>query len=473
MTNSDPIVSHNTCSGGLTETAANWLDPGYFSQGGKSVVILPNHLEFSVRIRKVVQMNTRKISLMVASAVALYIIYVFAPVYGFYAYRGGAPLPPWGWLEIPVSVPMTHEVYDSSYQPNGDKALVLLAAHRQAINVPAISAAVAIDGKLIWAGATGWADLATSTAVTPETEFRIGSTSKALTATALARLVDRGVIDLDAPISSYVLNLPNDSWSNITPRHLASHMSGLPHYKENTDMIGLYHTTALQKNFRDVFESLTVFDSSELLFKPGEGFHYSTLGTVLQGAVIASSTGLPYREVMQREVFGPADMSATFVEPKSAIDKPNMATFYLRREGKFRKWRSVNLSHRLPGGAWVSTPSDLARLGVKHLDEAFLSTQTTQSFWTPQSLNSGEVNEQDYAIGWRWREYDVDGVGLVRNANHGGVSRGSQAWLMVLPDYNMAIAFCMNTNVDDFSDFNKIYSELISAFAPAGISVSE
>jgi len=35
--------SHNTCSGGLTETAANWLDPGYFSQGGKSVVILPNH----------------------------------------------------------------------------------------------------------------------------------------------------------------------------------------------------------------------------------------------------------------------------------------------------------------------------------------------------------------------------------------------------------------------------------------------
>jgi len=40
--------SHNTCSDGLTGTAANWLEPGYFSQGEKSVVILPNlkHMEF-------------------------------------------------------------------------------------------------------------------------------------------------------------------------------------------------------------------------------------------------------------------------------------------------------------------------------------------------------------------------------------------------------------------------------------------
>lgn len=35
--------AHNTCSDGLTGTAANRLEPGYFSRGGKSVVILPNH----------------------------------------------------------------------------------------------------------------------------------------------------------------------------------------------------------------------------------------------------------------------------------------------------------------------------------------------------------------------------------------------------------------------------------------------
>ena len=101
------------------------------------------------------------------------------------------------------------------------------------------------------------------------------------------------------------------------------------------------------------------------------------------------------------------------------------------------------------------------------MDETYISAETTQAFWTPQRLNNGEVNEQEYAIGWRWREFEVDGVGLARNANHGGVSRGSQAWLMVLPDYNMAIAFCMNTNVDDFGEFAMIYRELLSAFVPA------
>ena len=290
-----------------------------------------NHkiVEFSEDPRIVGPMTMKK-SLAIALLLAvLYAVHVFAPIYGFYAYRGGAPLPPWGWHEMPESAPSTQEVYDATFQANGDKALDALAKHRQAINVPSMSAAVAIDGELVWAGVAGWANIGANSAATLQTEYRIGSTSKALTATALARLVDRGLIDLDTPVSSYLTSVPNAAWSAMTPRQLASHMSGLPHYKENTDKAGLYHSAALQKNFADVFESLTIFDESDLLFQPGEGFYYSTLGTVLQGAVISSAAGMSYREVMQREVFDQAGMSATFVAPKSADTDSNLATFYL------------------------------------------------------------------------------------------------------------------------------------------------
>ncbi|MEM6531601.1 MAG: serine hydrolase domain-containing protein [Myxococcota bacterium] len=57
------------------------------------------------------------------------------------------------------------------------------------------SAAVSIKGRVVWAGAVGFADIASARPVTPDTRFRIDSTSKALTATALARLVQRGQVD--------------------------------------------------------------------------------------------------------------------------------------------------------------------------------------------------------------------------------------------------------------------------------------
>ena len=81
-----------------------------------------------------------------------------------------------------------------------------------------------------------------------------------------------------------------------------------------------------------------------------------------------------------------------------------------------------------------------------------------------QRLDDGSVNEQDYALGWRWREWEIDGVGVARNANHGGVSRGSQCWLLLYPDYRMSMAFCTNTKTREFSTFGRFYEPLFRAF---------
>ena len=406
------------------------------------------------------------VSIIVAILIAGF-IWLAWPLYSFFAHQGEAPFPPWGWMEITEPAPSNQTLSDTSFATAGANTLNAMIAHRETIGAPAMTAAVAVKGNVVWQGAVGWADIADQTPATVETQLRVGSTSKAITASALARLVDKGVIDLDAPISAYMAELPNDGWANITPRMLASHMSGVPHYGDNQDGVGRYKTGALVDHYADVRDALEIFDDSPLLFEPGADFEYSSLGTVLLGAVMSEAAGKSYRDLIADEVLAHAGATSTIVAPMRAKDNKTLATFYFHEDGRYREWRPIDLSHRLPGGGWASTSTDLVKIGSLWLDDGYVTEETRAAFWTPQRLTNGEVNEQDYAIGWRWREWDIDGLGVARNANHGGVSRGAQSWLLVLPDYDMAVAFNINSKTDQFRDFGIFYETIIREFALA------
>jgi serine beta-lactamase-like protein LACTB, mitochondrial len=393
------------------------------------------------------------------------------PVYQFYSHKGDWPMPFWGFVTIPEPVPELSRVLDNNYQAAADEAMQKLKMHRQLINSPGISAAVAIDGNLVWQGVAGWADIAAEKPISPQTQFRIGSTSKALTSTLLARMVQQGAIELDTPLQHYKLSERNPNWRNITPRQLASHMAGMPHYNENTDWPGLYKTLALNTRYHDVSDALTVFDDSEVLFSPGEQFSYSSLGTVLLSAVMQEAGGKSYAQLMTTQVLAPLGMAHTTVEPEIGVttsDAAQLARFYWRSDESqpvVRAWRDVDLSHRLAAGGFISTSTDLVRLGLGFLDDDFIAPAVRQQFWTAQQLNNGEVNEEQYAIGWRVREYDfADPLGALFMANHGGVSRGAQSWLMVIPQFNMVVAVNINTKTEQFWDFGKVSVELVRAF---------
>lgn len=384
----------------------------------------------------------KKLLLGVTAVLLAALLWLLEPVYQFYAHRGMAPLPPTGWQQIEGAVPESQQLFDPDFAARGQRALDVIRDYRQAHNLPALSVAVGRGNGLVWTGTVGFADIAT----------------------ALARLVERGEIDLDAPLSTYLSPLPNPAWAAITPRQLASHAAGVPHYGENGDTVGLYRSIAMQRHYNDVRDALAVFDGSPLLHAPGTAFHYSSLGTVLLGAVMSEVSGLPFRELVTREVLEPAGMSSTFADGDEDDRNQRVTGLYYTDGNRFRPWREVDLSHRLPGGGFISSPSDLARMGLKYFDHDYLTPATRDRFWTPQRLADGRVNEQDYALGWRWREWDIEGVGVVPNANHGGVARGSQCWLLVLPDQVMSMAFCTNVKTDSFSTFGRVYKPLLRAF---------
>lgn len=403
--------------------------------------------------------------LVLIGCVVLLLVWLLWPVYQFYAHKGSVGFLPWGELDIPDKPAQSQQLYDTNFSQVAKVALQKLEAHRKTINAPGMSAAMGIDGKLIWAGGVGWADIENAIPVSINTQFRVGSTSKAITASGLARLLDKHLLDLDAPISEFHHALPNPQWQQIKVKHLASHMSGLPHYKQLDDKRGLYKSIALTTHYSDVNDALELFDETLLKFTPGSQFSYSTYGTVLLSAVMQEAAGQPFLELMQQQVFTPLELNQTGAESQF-VEQGLLADFYWNDGGKSQKvrvWRDVDLSHRLAGGGFVSTSSDLVRLGNAYFNEQFISSETKRKMWTPQRLLNGEINQQNYGIGWRVNQMLI-GNKTVNYMHHGGVSRGAQSLLVLIPEYKLSIAININAKTDDFGSFSKIWKELAISF---------
>ena len=111
------------------------------------------------------------------------------------------------------------------------RSRTLITARQTEHRFPGISAAVAMQGRIIWSEGFGWADLEQHVPVSSLTRFRLGSVSKVFCAVAVAALVEQGRLDLDAAIQRYVPDFPVKPWP-ITARQLAGHQAGIRHYQD-------------------------------------------------------------------------------------------------------------------------------------------------------------------------------------------------------------------------------------------------
>lgn len=215
----------------------------------------------------------------------------------------------------------------------------------------------------------------------------------------------------------------------------------------------------LQESHGDVADGLEYFDDTDLLHEPGTDFHYSSFDTTLLAVVLQQAGGAPFQKLMQKQVLEPLELDT----PTPDAPHPDRAVFYHVQEGRAQQWRGVDLSMKIAGGGFMATPSDLVRLGAAWLDDAFISSETRRQFWTPQTLADGTVNEQNYALNWRVSEA-TDDIPFTY-MHHGGVSKGSMAWLAVIPEKRMAVALAINTNVWPFGRWAGIFTALVQIFA--------
>jgi D-alanyl-D-alanine carboxypeptidase len=220
----------------------------------------------------------------------------------------------------------------------------------------AASVAVAKDGRLVHVQAYGAADPFTGEPVRLSSTFRIASISKTITAIAVMRLAEQGVLSIDSPVlgalaASLGTPIGDPRMESVTVRHLLGHTSGFPEY-ERTFFGGLVDDCTAA-GIRGL--------SRRLATEPGSTYNYANMNFCLLGLLVEQVTGRPYADVVDELVLRPLGindmrMAGTFDFQDGDVLHPTTPT---------RKFMEALGA----AGAWVGTPVDLVTI-VDALDPA-------------------------------------------------------------------------------------------------------
>lgn len=284
---------------------------------------------------------------------------------------------------------------------------------------PGCSAAVAVEGEVLWAGAGGLADLAAGTPVTTETRFDMASVSKQFTATAILMLQREGLLSVSDPIATYVDGLP--AWgAKVTLDQLMHHTSRIPDYWVELDEIGI--------GFSQAADQQTTVDAirRETKLEPGTGYVYSNSNYVLLAEVVARVSGQPLPEFLADRIFTPLGLDMVLAPTLHAAD---IALSYdddlnLQEAG----WTSYGHT------GIITTPSELARWGDQY--------------------RTGDIIQDDFAVGAvdegagelyaAGIDIEVDG-----DLNHTGRMGGFISDFTVSADREMTIAVMCNGHLSN------------------------
>ena len=272
----------------------------------------------------------------------------------------------------------------------------------------------------------GWSDIVNAKPMTMDSVFWIASMTKGVVATGLLILVDEGLVDLDAPVETYLPEFANirveepgengvgtlrPPKSKQTVRQVMCHTAGFRFITPTMDRFGI-----------DVLPARVLASSMvevPLFADPGTQFSYSNLGIDVGAAIIESVTGFPFEEFLKRRIFDPLRMSDTsfwltedqaarLVTPYKVLDgrcipdQTNALSFpYTDRERRFAEG----------GGGLFSTPRDIIKFyqmiagkgeyrGIRIISEKAIETMATKQ--TPDRI------EEKYSVGmwtdgeWIW-----------------------------------------------------------------------
>ena len=322
-------------------------------------------------------------------------------------------------------------------------------------NLPGLSVAVAVDGEIVWAEGFGWADSDRRTPVTPLTRFRLGALSKPLTAFAAALLHDRGRLDLDAPVQRYVPAYSEKQWT-VTTRQLMGDVAGVHRIRgDNNDAMPIEHCASLD-------DAVALFASDPLLFEPGTEHRYSIYGWTLVSAVVEGAAGEPFDRFMVRQVFEPLAMERTVVSETAGLEgvtSLSPRSYFGKRLG-IKEASRPDYSCLAGAGAFLSTPTDLVRLGSAMRKPGMLKADTVAAFQTPTRLVSGASTT--YALGWTVGNVLLAGK-AARIVSHRGSPFGGSVSLLTFPDLGLAIAAA--ANVTDASGVYPFALQVAEVFA--------
>lgn len=348
-----------------------------------------------------------------------------------------------------------------------EQARGLVEKAREESAAPAISVSVWQGDGVVWSEAFGTADLEHDVPAARASLFRIGSISKALTASLAARLAEEGLIDLDADIRETLPSFP-DKGAPITLRQLLGHLGGVRHYLPKDYDFAAPGGMIDTRPYPNDEAILAIFADDPLVAAPGEAFNYTTFGYTLAGLVLETATGRDYYDLLDEYVLQPAGAENVLIDDWFAII-PDRVDYYDPIEeydghlppslGPRVNSSPLNSAYKRPGGGLIAAADDLAKIGAMHFAPGFLSEEIYAQVFTSQENAAGEATGT--GLGWR---IDVDAKGRVFY-HHRGSQQGCRAYLIIYPEERLALAILSNL-ANSPSDIDLRAQEIAALFMP-------
>ncbi len=318
---------------------------------------------------------------------------------------------------------------DTRADPLSDQIDAILA-RSYAADGPGAAVIAVRDGKVVYRGARGMADLENGLPLTPESVFRLGSITKQFTGAAIMLLVERGELSLSDPLTKFLPDYPVHD-PGITVEHLLTHTSGIFNY---TNIPGYIRERV--RTDVSTMELIDGFKDQEPDFAPGERFNYSNSGYVLLGAIIEEVSGQSYEEFVQRNIFDVLGMEHSYYGGHARII-PKRARGYGGEPGNWSNADFISMTHPHAAGSLLSTVGDMAIWDAALYTDKLLKPESVRRMIQPFTLNDGE--DSAYGFGF--------GIGTLKGRtaiSHGGGIHGFSTYATRLPEDKVYVAVLTN-----------------------------
>ena len=294
------------------------------------------------------------------------------------------------------------------------------------------SALVAENGKVIYKGGFGMANMEWGIPNAADTKFRLGSITKQFTSMLTLQLVEQGKLKLDGKISDYLPDYRADIGQKVTIHHLLTHTSGIPSY---TGQPGFFESVS--RNPYKVAEFVKTYTSGDLEFEPGSKYSYNNSGYFLLGAIIERVTGKPYDQVLKENILDPLGMKNTGYDRHDPLIQKRAAGYSKTPDG-YTNAAYLDMSIPYAAGSLYSTVEDLYLWDQALYTDKLLSAQSKELMFKP-FLNK-------YAYGWIVTEASFkQNDQPVQVITHGGGINGFSTIIARYPHEKNLIVLLDNT----------------------------
>lgn len=321
-------------------------------------------------------------------------------------------------------------------------------ARRNELGIPGMSLVIVKDGKVIFMKGLGYKDFENKVAVTPDTQFAIGSATKAFTALSVLMTQDEGKLSLDdspKKLLPYFKMYDPETDKNITIRDLMSHSSGL----NRTDLAMI--TGKLTRA-----ELIQVAAQAKPTAKLREKFQYQNIMFTAAGELVTQAQKMPWEKFIADRVFAPLGMTNSNLSMKQMEKAKDFSNGYDynfdSKETKKRPFRDID--EVAPAGSINSSARDMAEwvkfvLNGGTVNGKRLVSEKGYDEWLKPQMKMTPNGSMNYGLGWMLRTWN--GLKVVE---HGGNIDGFNSLVAMIPEKKLG--FVLLTNVTASSLGNDI-----------------